>query len=134
MGDDGGGVTSATFSRAVRLGNASVLVSLGIPDLLPRQDLLEGPLGLHAREGDHRVSGPQLGLAVHRLDRVVFADCRLAGADFTGARLADVDLRGADLQIERGVESLGGAVISPSQLVDLAPAFAAQIGVRVEAP
>ena len=47
------------------------------------------------------------------------------------ARLRDAV---AALQVERGVESLGGAVISPGQLVDLAPAFAARIGIRVESP
>jgi hypothetical protein len=47
--------------------------------------------------------------------------------------MKDVDLRGAtELDIARGVERLAGAVISHGQLFDLAPAFAAQIGVRVE--
>ncbi|MEV5380597.1 pentapeptide repeat-containing protein [Streptomyces nondiastaticus] len=68
-----------------------------------------------------------------RLERVVFRDCTLRRADFTGARMTDVDLRTvAQLDIARGVDHLAGAVISPSQLLDLAPAFAAQIGVRVE--
>ncbi|MFE2286748.1 pentapeptide repeat-containing protein [Streptomyces sp. NPDC059443] len=68
------------------------------------------------------------------LERVEFRDCTLRGADFTGARLADVDLRGvAELDIARGVEALAGAVISPTQLFELAPAMAAQLGVRVVA-
>ncbi|MGX1671325.1 pentapeptide repeat-containing protein [Streptomyces sp. NPDC055400] len=68
-----------------------------------------------------------------RLDRVEFQGCVVRGADFTGAVMADVDLRGvAELAIARGVDRLAGAVISPAQLFDLAPAFAAQIGVRVE--
>ncbi|GAA3096448.1 hypothetical protein GCM10020254_47090 [Streptomyces goshikiensis] len=49
-----------------------------------------------------------------------------------GVRMADVDLRGAvELDIARGVDALAGAVISPGQLFDLAPALAAQMGVRV---
>ncbi|KIF07344.1 pentapeptide repeat protein, partial [Streptomyces sp. RSD-27] len=36
-----------------------------------------------------------------------------------------------ELGVARGVESLAGAVISPAQLFDLAPALAAQLGVRV---
>ncbi|GAA0450805.1 pentapeptide repeat-containing protein [Streptomyces stramineus] len=69
------------------------------------------------------------------LERVDFRGCALRRADFTGARMADVDLRAVtELDIARGLERLSGAVISPSQLLDLAPAFAAQIGVRVEAP
>lgn len=66
------------------------------------------------------------------LERVEFRECVLRGADFGGARMAEVDLRGADvLEIVRGVEALAGAVISPAQLFDLAPALAAQLGVRV---
>ncbi|MET9961045.1 pentapeptide repeat-containing protein [Streptomyces sp. NPDC006326] len=73
---------------------------------------------------------PDFGGAV--LERVEFRGCALRGADFTGARLADVDLRGAaELDIARGVDALSGAVISPGQLFDLAPALAAQLGLRV---
>lgn len=47
--------------------------------------------------------------------------------------MKDVDLRTvAELGIARGFDRLAGAVISTAQLLDLAPAFAAQIGVRVE--
>ncbi|TSB36979.1 pentapeptide repeat-containing protein [Streptomyces sp. NBC_01525] len=67
------------------------------------------------------------------LERVTFEDCTVARADFTGARMKDVDLRGAAaLDVTRGIDSLAGAVISPAQLLDLAPSFAAQLGVRVE--
>ncbi|MFI8522180.1 pentapeptide repeat-containing protein [Streptomyces sp. NPDC085481] len=77
------------------------------------------------------LSEPDFGGAV--LERVEFVDCVLLGADFTGARLKDVDLRGVQrLEIARGVEALAGAVISTGQLLDLAPVFAAQLGVRVE--
>ncbi len=67
------------------------------------------------------------------LERVTFDDCTLARADFSEARMKDVDLRGAAaVDIARGIDRLSGAVISATQLMDLAPAFAAQIGVRVE--
>ncbi|MEX2984705.1 pentapeptide repeat-containing protein [Streptomyces sp. C36] len=70
-----------------------------------------------------------------RLERVVFRDCVLRGVDFTGTQMKDVDLRAvAELDIARGVERLSGAIVSPAQLLDLAPAFAAAIGIRVEAP
>ncbi|MCX4526555.1 MULTISPECIES: pentapeptide repeat-containing protein [unclassified Streptomyces] len=73
---------------------------------------------------------PDFGGAV--LERVEFRGCAVRGADFTGARMADVDLRGAaELDVARGVEALAGAVISPGQLFDLAPALAAQLGLRV---
>ncbi|MEU7147319.1 pentapeptide repeat-containing protein [Streptomyces sp. NPDC045456] len=67
------------------------------------------------------------------LGRVSFDDCTLTRADFSGVRMRDVDLRGvARLDIARGIDRLAGAVISSAQLMDLAPAFAAEIGVRVE--
>ncbi|MGW1542957.1 pentapeptide repeat-containing protein [Streptomyces sp. NPDC002309] len=68
------------------------------------------------------------------LERVEFTDCALKAADFSTATLADVDLRGAaPLEITRGVERLSGAVISPGQLVELAPVLAGALGIRVEA-
>ncbi|MFD9218438.1 pentapeptide repeat-containing protein [Streptomyces sp. NPDC060064] len=77
------------------------------------------------------LSEPDFGGA--QLERVEFRDCVLRRADFSAAQLKDVDLRTvAELDIARGVDRLAGAVISPAQLLDLAPAFAAQIGVRVE--
>ncbi|MBT2398453.1 pentapeptide repeat-containing protein [Streptomyces sp. ISL-100] len=70
-----------------------------------------------------------------RLERVEFRDCVLRRADFSSASMADVDLRTvAELDIARGLDRLAGSVISPAQLLDLAPAFAAQMGVRVEHP
>ncbi|WP_433546936.1 pentapeptide repeat-containing protein [Streptomyces sp. CA-294286] len=74
---------------------------------------------------------PDFGDAV--LTRVEFRDCVLKGTDFSGTTMRDVDLRTvAELGIARGVERLRGAVISPPQMLDLAPVFAAAMGVRVE--
>jgi uncharacterized protein YjbI with pentapeptide repeats len=68
-----------------------------------------------------------------RLERVEFVDCALKEADFGGASLTDVDLRGAaPLEVVRGLDRLSGAVISTGQLLDLAPALAAELGIRVE--
>ncbi|MDT0428482.1 pentapeptide repeat-containing protein [Streptomyces salyersiae] len=78
------------------------------------------------------LSEPDFGQA--QLTRVEFRDCVLRRADFTAVRMESVDLRTvAELDIARGVDRLAGAVINPAQLMELAPAFAAQIGVRVEA-
>ncbi|GAA3848483.1 pentapeptide repeat-containing protein [Streptomyces sedi] len=66
------------------------------------------------------------------LERVSFDDCELRSPDLTGATLRDVDLRGlSSFEPGRGVDRLAGAVISPGQLVELAPLLAAQLGVRV---
>ncbi|MET8942434.1 pentapeptide repeat-containing protein [Streptomyces sp. NPDC004542] len=68
-----------------------------------------------------------------RLERVEFVDCVLKGVDFSGVTLTDVDLRGAaSLEIARGAGQLAGAVISPGQLLDLAPVLAGELGIRVE--
>ncbi|MGW7089325.1 pentapeptide repeat-containing protein [Streptomyces sp. NPDC054871] len=74
---------------------------------------------------------PDFGQAA--LERVEFVGCVLKGADFSGARMKEVDLRSAaEVDIMRGLDCLAGAVISTAQLMDLAPAFAAQAGVRVD--
>ncbi|WP_243740708.1 pentapeptide repeat-containing protein [Streptomyces sp. 8K308] len=68
-----------------------------------------------------------------RLERVSFEGCELRGADLTAAELRDVDLRGTTLlDLTRGIDRLRGAVITPSQLLDLAPRLAAELGLRVE--
>ncbi|WP_258036891.1 pentapeptide repeat-containing protein, partial [Streptomyces sp. SM14] len=67
------------------------------------------------------------------LERVSFEGCDLRGVDLNQATLRDTDLRGvAGLEITRGVERLEGAVVTPAQLLDLAPVLAAAMGLRVE--
>ncbi len=65
---------------------------------------------------------------------MTFRDCTVRRAELREVRLKDVDLRGGatELDIASGVERLAGATITPGQLMELAPAFAARIGVRVE--
>jgi uncharacterized protein YjbI with pentapeptide repeats len=83
---------------------------------------------------------------------VTFRGCRLEHVDFSGAKLTNVsfpgsalegvtferaELKGVDftaataLSLEGGHEGLRGATISEVQLMDLAPAFAALLGVNV---
>lgn len=87
------------------------------------------------------------------LTKVRFVDCLLRHVDFGGAtlsevdfpgseisalvvrdaRLAKVDFRGAQaLRVDRGVDALRGAIVTPGQLLDLAPAFAASVGLLVQ--
>ncbi|WP_078856626.1 pentapeptide repeat-containing protein [Streptomyces sp. NBRC 109706] len=66
------------------------------------------------------------------LERVSFDDCELRGADFSSATLRDVDLRGvSSLDITRGAGRLAGAVVTPTQLLELAPVLAAELGLHV---
>jgi uncharacterized protein YjbI with pentapeptide repeats len=63
----------------------------------------------------------------------VFDSCDLSGVDLSFADLDRADLRTSRLDSVRGVGSLRGATIGAAQLVTLAPALAAELGIRVEA-
>jgi uncharacterized protein YjbI with pentapeptide repeats len=63
---------------------------------------------------------------------VRFDDCRLRRADFSGASLARVDLRGSDLDPAGDVTGLRGATIDGSQLVGLAGHLARALGIKVD--
>lgn len=66
------------------------------------------------------------------LRRVSFVDCDLRQASFSQATLKDVDFRGAStLDIADGFDRLAGAVVTTTQLLDLAPALAARLGIIV---
>ena len=69
-----------------------------------------------------------------RLTKVSFEGCRLVSPDFTKGTFKDVDLTGADLAGPRGVSGLRGATVSDLQLIDLGPALAAELGIRVADP
>jgi uncharacterized protein YjbI with pentapeptide repeats len=66
------------------------------------------------------------------LDAVVFVDCQLVEADFSKAELSLVDLRGSELGFAGSVLGLGGAIINPLQLMELARALAQELGILVE--
>ncbi|MEU0738167.1 pentapeptide repeat-containing protein [Streptomyces sp. NPDC006134] len=68
-----------------------------------------------------------------RLLDTVLTGARGVGTGLAEATLRDVDLRRvAALEVARGVDRLAGAVISPAQLMGLAPVPAAELGIRVE--
>ncbi|SEO97644.1 pentapeptide repeat-containing protein [Actinacidiphila rubida] len=67
------------------------------------------------------------------LSGVTFPGSRLEQARFGRATATKVDLRGAvAIDLADGYDSLRGAVISSTQLLDLAPALAATLGIDVE--
>ena len=57
--------------------------------------------------------------------------CRIGRLDVTRARITSADLRGAELRRVDGLPGLAGATISEEQLLELAPALAAQLGIVV---
>jgi uncharacterized protein YjbI with pentapeptide repeats len=65
------------------------------------------------------------------LEQVSFPGCRLSEVELTGVTLKKADLRGAELGIIGGHESLRGAIITTPQLIDLAPALARSLGIKV---
>ena len=74
----------------------------------------------------------ELDLMRARATRVGFTDCRIGRLELAGSRLADVDLRGAQLSDVGDLTGLSGATVSLEQLLDLAPLMAARLGVKVE--
>jgi uncharacterized protein YjbI with pentapeptide repeats len=68
-------------------------------------------------------------LAEATLSQVSFEGSRLVSPEFGRARMTDVDLSAADLVGPRGLAGLRGATISALQLIDLASAMAAELGI-----
>ena len=74
----------------------------------------------------------ELDLSGVEAQRVRFEDCRVGTLRLSGGSLSDVDLRGLEMSVVDGVDSLGGTTISWEQLTELAPLMAARLGLRVE--
>jgi len=75
----------------------------------------------------------EVDLREARLERVSFPGSTLEAVRLAGIRAERLDLRGVrGLGIADGLESLRGAVVSPAQLIDLAPALAEALGITVE--
>ena len=134
-------------------------VGLDAGDSVWRESLVDGgrfgALGLSGSAlTDVRIRGAKLDfvdLSHARLHRVAFEDCMIGELElaeaqarsvtFTGgsirvlnanaARFEDVDLSATGLRTIGGVASLHGAIISASQLIDLAPLLAASAGIRI---
>ena len=68
------------------------------------------------------------------LTRTSFPGSRLTRTILAGATLDRVDLRGAELGLTIDPRSMRGAVISPAQLLDLAPLLAETLGIDVAEP
>lgn len=67
-----------------------------------------------------------------QLKNVVFDRCPIENVTFSGANLKNVDISDSPIISIKGLRGLKGAVISPEQLMQLAPYFAQEIGVIVK--
>ncbi|MCO1575386.1 pentapeptide repeat-containing protein [Crossiella sp. SN42] len=65
------------------------------------------------------------------LSNVVFLDCDLAAAEFTGSRADGADLRTSRLDNTRGLSTLRGAIISGEQAASVAEQLATEAGLTV---
>lgn len=92
-----------------------------------------------------------VGLRIAKLERVVFRDCRMTECDFSesslidvlfdncelrestfsGVRLKRLELRSCDLAGLHGVESLRGARMPWSDVLENGPLFAAALGLEI---
>lgn len=74
-----------------------------------------------------------LDISGAKFDEVSFPGSRIEGLTVRQTQLRKVDFRGAQgIGTIEGVEWLKGAIIAAGQLTDLAPAFAAEIGIVVD--
>ncbi|WGW12912.1 pentapeptide repeat-containing protein [Saxibacter everestensis] len=73
----------------------------------------------------------ELDLSGATARRLSLAGCRVERLVVDKATLSGVDLRGAEISVIQGIDSLRGTLISRDQLYDLAPALAAHLGVSV---
>jgi len=64
--------------------------------------------------------------------RVSFSGTRISRLELSGSKLEDVDLRGAALADIGTLEGLRGATITLDQLLEIAPALAEGLGIKVE--
>lgn len=78
---------------------------------------------------DVHVGELDLGLATLR--SVALEGCTVGSLVLDGTGYRDVDLRRSAIVEVSGVRSLAGTVITPTQLVELAPQLAAELGVAV---
>ena len=65
------------------------------------------------------------------MTRLAFAGCRIETLTLSGARLVDVDLRGADFRAITGLAGLAGSWVTEDQLTELAPHLARHLKISV---
>ena len=76
----------------------------------------------------------ELDLSSASVTRLALDGCRIDTLTLSGARLADVDLRRADLRAITDVAGLAGAWITGSQLTQLAPHLASHLRINLGDP
>ncbi|MBB2986059.1 pentapeptide repeat-containing protein [Terracoccus luteus] len=73
----------------------------------------------------------ELDLQETTVDGLTFEGCTLVAPEFGRGRYARLDLSGAQLREPRGLAGLRGATLSRGQVIELADALAAELGIVV---
>jgi uncharacterized protein YjbI with pentapeptide repeats len=66
------------------------------------------------------------------LKAVTFRNCTISKITFAAAEMRAVDLSESTIQSIQGIDSLKGTTLSYDQLVQLAPYFAAELGITIK--
>lgn len=74
----------------------------------------------------------ELDLAAAEASRVAFSHSKTRSLTLGRASLTHVDLRGLEIGELAGLDGLRGATLSPLQSIELAPAMAAELGLKIE--
>ena len=69
-----------------------------------------------------------------KCESVTFEDCRMTEADFRGAKMKDCQIRRCDLTGIEGTASLRGVAMEWADIVEMAPVWAAALGLVVIDP
>lgn len=64
-------------------------------------------------------------------DNVCFKACTLEEADFSNVKVKKLDLQTSNILGINGISSLKGAIITPTQLIGIAPQLASEIGLVI---
>ena len=127
--------------RDTDLADCRVGALLAAGSVLTRVQVTDGGLDVLDLRGaeltDVVFRGCRLGdvdLGGARLERVTFLDCRIGELEVRGATMHEVDLSRSELHVVGGVADLRGTVLSGAQLLDLMPAVAEHLGIRVSEP
>lgn len=67
-----------------------------------------------------------------QLKNVEFVNCTISKITFSGARMMNIDISKSFVEAINGIQSLRGVTISYDQLMQLAPSFAAEAGIKVK--
>lgn len=66
-----------------------------------------------------------------KLKNVDFRNCRIIDVEFSDSHLINVDLSRSELESIKGLKSMKGVCITYSQLMQLAPAMAVELGLKL---